>query len=178
MHRRPGCGTRFRRFTRAGIQGSPDSAEKLVLRPWGLQASGIAPTRTAMANVSRVSVSDNADGTYKNPIHYAEHSDPDVIRVGDDFYVVASSFGAVPGVPIPHSKDLVNWTIIGHVFAQQPPKGGRHPARSMKRMAACLPHSTRSGCLGTQAANAALFSVRRLTWGRTMKSSGGMLLVE
>ena len=72
--------------------------------------------------VSKVWVADNGDGTFKNPILHADYSDPDVIRVGDDFYLVASSFNAVPGLPILHSKDLVNWTIIGHVFKRQTPK--------------------------------------------------------
>jgi len=70
---------------------------------------------------SRAWVADNGDGTYKNPILYADYSDPDAIRVGNDYYLVASSFDAVPGLPILHSVDLVNWEIIGHVFAQQPP---------------------------------------------------------
>jgi beta-xylosidase len=64
--------------------------------------------------VSKVWVADNGDGTYKNPILCADYSDPDVIRVGDDFYMAASSFNCVPGLPILHSKDLVNWEIIGH----------------------------------------------------------------
>jgi beta-xylosidase len=66
-------------------------------------------------------VADNGDGTYKNPILYADYSDPDVIRVGTDFYLTASSFNAVPGLPILHSKDLVSWELIGHVYAAQPP---------------------------------------------------------
>ena len=71
--------------------------------------------------VSKVWVADNGDGTYKNPILHADYSDPDVVRVGDDFYLTASSFNSAPGLPILHSKDLVNWTIIGHVFTRQPP---------------------------------------------------------
>src|SRR5262245_6541383 len=66
-------------------------------------------------------VDDQADGTYKIPILYADYSVPDVIRVGDDFYLTASSFNCVPGLPILHSKDLVNWKIIGHALQQQPP---------------------------------------------------------
>ncbi len=66
-------------------------------------------------------VSDLGDGTYKNPVLFADYSDPDAIRVGDDYYLVSSSFLAAPGLPILHSKDLVNWRIINHVFAQQPP---------------------------------------------------------
>ena len=64
---------------------------------------------------------DNRDGTYKNPIIYADYSDPDAIRVGNDFYLTASSFNATPGLPILHSKDLVNWRIIGHALQYQTP---------------------------------------------------------
>jgi len=60
-------------------------------------------------------------GSYTNPIIDADYSDPDVIRVGDDFYLTASSFNCVPGLPILHSKDLVNWKIIGHALQRQPP---------------------------------------------------------
>jgi beta-xylosidase len=63
---------------------------------------------------------DQGDGTYRNPIIYADYSDPDVIRVGDDFYLTASSFNCTPGLPILHSKDLVNWTIIGHALENLP----------------------------------------------------------
>jgi beta-xylosidase len=71
--------------------------------------------------VSKVWVADNGNGMYKNPIIHADYSDPDAIRVGDDFYLVASSFEDIPGLPILHSKDLVNWTIIGHALLKQPP---------------------------------------------------------
>jgi beta-xylosidase len=66
-------------------------------------------------------ISDQGDGTYRNPVIFADYSDPDVIRVGDDFYLVSSSFLSAPGLPLLHSKDLVNWTIINHVFAEQQP---------------------------------------------------------
>ena len=71
--------------------------------------------------VSKVWVADNGNGTYKNPILNADYSDPDAIRVGDDFYLVSSSFEDIPGLPILHSKDLVNWHIIGHALKRQPP---------------------------------------------------------
>ena len=73
------------------------------------------------AYISKVWVADNGDGTYKNPIIHADYSDPDAIRVGDDYYMTASSFDAIPGLPILHSKDLVNWSIIGHALLIQPP---------------------------------------------------------
>ena len=66
-------------------------------------------------------IADNGDGTYTNPVLFADYSDPDVIRVGDDFYMTASSFNVAPGLPILHSKDLVNWTIIGHALQFVPP---------------------------------------------------------
>jgi len=71
--------------------------------------------------ISKVWVSDNGDGTYTNPVLYADYSDPDAIRVGDDYYLVASSFNCVPGLPILHSRDLVNWELIGYALSKQPP---------------------------------------------------------
>jgi beta-xylosidase len=63
---------------------------------------------------------DQGDGTYINPVLHADYSDPDVVRHGDDFYLVASSMNCVPGLPILHSRDLVNWTIINHAIKQVP----------------------------------------------------------
>lgn len=65
---------------------------------------------------SAVWSADLGDGRYQNPILYADYSDPDVCRVGDDFYMTASSFNAVPGLPILHSKDMVNWRLINHAI--------------------------------------------------------------
>jgi beta-xylosidase len=65
-------------------------------------------------------MADLGDGRYRNPIIFADYSDPDVVRVGDDFYMVASSFNCAPGLPLLHSRDLVNWTITGHVFQKYP----------------------------------------------------------
>ena len=71
-------------------------------------------TAVAQKNyVSEVWVSDLGNGKYKNPVLYADYSDPDACRVGDDFYMTSSSFGCLPGLQILHSKDLVNWTFIG-----------------------------------------------------------------
>ncbi|MVN76008.1 family 43 glycosylhydrolase [Hymenobacter sp. HMF4947] len=67
-------------------------------------------------------VPDLGNGQYKNPVLYADYSDPDVVRVGEDYYLTSSSFNAAPGLPILHSKDLVNWTIIGHALPVQPPR--------------------------------------------------------
>jgi len=56
------------------------------------------------------------DGTYKNPVLYADYSDPDVCAVDGDYYLTASSFSCVPGLPILHSRDMVNWRIVGHAL--------------------------------------------------------------
>ena len=66
--------------------------------------------------------------TYRNPIIHADYSDPDVICVGDDFYMVASSFTYIPGVPILHSKDLVHWHIINHAVRSLPFDKYREPS--------------------------------------------------
>lgn len=57
---------------------------------------------------------------YTNPILYSDYSDRDVIRRGDNFYMIASSFNHTPGIPILKSKNLVDWKIIGHVFESIP----------------------------------------------------------
>jgi beta-xylosidase len=64
---------------------------------------------------------DNGDGTYTNPVLFADYSDPDVILVGNDFYLTASSFNCIPGLPILRSKDLVNWKIVGHAIPDRLP---------------------------------------------------------
>ncbi|MDE6175537.1 MAG: glycoside hydrolase 43 family protein [Duncaniella sp.] len=70
--------------------------------------------------VSKVWSPDLGNGQYMNPIIDADYSDPDIVRVGDDFYMTASSFCDIPGLPILHSKDLVNWTLIGHAITEMP----------------------------------------------------------
>lgn len=63
-----------------------------------------AQTRTA----------DNGNGTFTNPLFYEEFSDPDMIRVGSDFYLTGTTMHSMPGLPILRSKDLVNWSFIGY----------------------------------------------------------------
>ncbi len=65
---------------------------------------------------------DNGDGTYKNPVINADYSDPDACVVGEDYYLTASSFNCIPGLPILHSKDMVNWKIIGHAIDKLEPE--------------------------------------------------------
>ena len=68
---------------------------------------------------SQVWSPDNGDGTYTNPVINADYSDPDVCvgPSGEDYYMTASSFQCVPGLPILHSKDLVNWEIVNYALS-------------------------------------------------------------
>ncbi len=70
---------------------------------------------------SQVWSPDNGDGTYTNPVINADYSDPDVCVVGEDYYLTASSFQCIPGLPILHSRDLVNWTLIGYAVRELKP---------------------------------------------------------
>jgi len=63
---------------------------------------------------------DLQNGCYKNPILFSDYSDPDVIRVCNDYYMVASSFNYMPGLPVLYSKDLVNWKVISYVVDKLP----------------------------------------------------------
>ncbi|HEY0862974.1 MAG TPA: glycoside hydrolase 43 family protein [Lacunisphaera sp.] len=65
---------------------------------------------------------DLGDGTYRNPIIHADYSDPDAVRVGDDYWMTASSFSHVPGLPILHSRDLVNWELVTHALPRLVPE--------------------------------------------------------
>ena len=69
---------------------------------------------------SEVWCPDNGDGTYTNPVINADYSDPDVCvgPSGEDYYLTASSFQCAPGLPILHSRDLVNWEIIGYALKE------------------------------------------------------------
>ena len=69
--------------------------------------------------ISRTWVADKGDGTYQNPVLYADYSDPDVCAAGDDFYMTASSFNCIPGLPILHSNDLVNWSLVNYALPVQ-----------------------------------------------------------
>ena len=70
--------------------------------------------------IRKMWIADQGDGTYTNPILYTDYSDPDAIRVGEDYFMVASSFCNTPAVPLLHSKDLVNWKVINYVMDKLP----------------------------------------------------------
>ncbi|MCB0601515.1 MAG: family 43 glycosylhydrolase [Saprospiraceae bacterium] len=61
-------------------------------------------------------MADNGNGTYSNPIFYEEFSDPDMIRVGDDYYLTGTTMHTMPGLPILHSRDLVNWELLTYAI--------------------------------------------------------------
>ena len=87
----------------------------LATTPLPAQAAQVVPSQKAW-------LPDQGDGTYRNPVLAGDYSDPDVVRVGEAYYLVASSFTNVPGLPILRSTDLVNWTIIGHALTTIPPQ--------------------------------------------------------
>jgi xylan 1,4-beta-xylosidase len=60
--------------------------------------------------------SDNGNGTYSNPLFYDEFSDPDMIRVGADFHLAGTTMHSMPGLPLLHSRDLVNWEFLGYAL--------------------------------------------------------------
>ena len=83
----------------------------------------LATTAPALAQ-SKTWTADNGNGTFTNPLFYDEFSDPDIIRVGDDYYLAGTTMHTVPGLVILHSKDLVNWENVSYCFD--------HPAFSLK----------------------------------------------
>jgi Beta-xylosidase len=72
------------------------------------------------SKIKKMWIADQGDGTYKNPILYTDYSDPDAIRVGEDYFMIASSFCNAPAVPLLHSRDLVNWKVINYIWDKMP----------------------------------------------------------
>lgn len=81
---------------------------------------------------SEVWVSDEGNGMYRNPVLHADYSDPDVCAVGGDYFLTASSFNCTPGLPILHSKDLVNWKIVNYALKKVEPVEYYNEARHGK----------------------------------------------
>lgn len=84
-------------------------------------AMGLAGCAHQSLNHQHAWAADLGNGEYQNPILHADYSDPDVIRVGDTYYMTASSFNSAPGLPLLTSKDMINWELVGHAFQQQTP---------------------------------------------------------
>jgi len=81
-----------------------------------LPVAAIAACLLAPASVmAQVWQADQGDGTFRNPVLYADYPDPDIIRVGKDFYFASTTFVNMPGITILHSRDLVNWEFYSHV---------------------------------------------------------------
>ena len=76
---------------------------------------GAAPRVTAQS-APHTWTADNGNGTFSNPLFYDEFSDPDLIRVGDDFYLTGTTMHAMPGLPVLHSRDLVNWELMSYAL--------------------------------------------------------------
>lgn len=82
-----------------------------------ISATAQNATATSQEKAATVSwTADNGNGTFTNPLFYDEFSDPDIIRVGDDYYLAGTTMHAVPGLVILHSRDLVNWENISYCF--------------------------------------------------------------
>lgn len=91
---------------------------RFALAALGLLALSAAPAADAPARWGDwPRWGDQGDGTYRNPVLPADYSDLDCIRVGEDYYAISSTFQFSPGVIVLRSRDLVNWTIVGHAVA-------------------------------------------------------------
>ena len=103
----------LRSFFPFSLMSLPLSAFLLETPARGAGETSAAPTAPWIA--------DQGDNSYRNPVLHADYSDPDVVRVGADYWMTASSFNHVPGLPILHSRDLVNWTLVNHALPAQVP---------------------------------------------------------
>ena len=88
----------------------------------GSTAAGVTLAALALlvdgTGAAQVWRADQGDGTYRNPLLFADYPDPDIIRVGSDHYFVTTTFANAPGLTLLHSKDLVNWRILSHVVPE------------------------------------------------------------
>lgn len=100
------------------------------------------PIQAQKNYVSQVWIADQGNGSYQNPIIHADYSDPDACRVGEDYYMTASSFNCLPGLQILHSKDLVNWSIIGAAipYALTPIESPERPQHGNRVWAPSIRH--------------------------------------
>lgn len=88
-----------------------------------LAAAAIIGAAAANAELSQAWVPDLGNGMYRNPVVFADYSDPDVVRGPEgDYWLTASSFHCAPGLPILHSRDLVNWEIVNYALPAVPPR--------------------------------------------------------
>jgi len=81
----------------------------LIVLTAGIVAAAPQVSSGASPDVTRHWTADNGNGTYSNPLFYEEFEDPDIIRVGDTYYLAGTTMHMNPAVQLMQSKDLVNW---------------------------------------------------------------------
>src|SRR3954453_3905559 len=94
--------------------GALDFATLLTGAAFPASLATLAPA--AHAQTPRTWTADNGNGTFTNPLFHDEFSDPDIIRVGSDFYLTGTTMHAMPGLPVLHSTDLVNWELESYAL--------------------------------------------------------------
>ena len=107
-----------RRWSDTDSVAEPDACIPPLLARCGLVTRAclacVALFWHALASSAPTWTPDNGNGTFTNPIFYDEFSDPDLIRVGDDFYLTGTTMHSMPGLPVLRSKDLVNWEFVAY----------------------------------------------------------------
>src|SRR5262249_37722312 len=91
-----------------------EPARGMTGRMKGAVALSVLLAFGASAQTPKTWTADNGNGTFSNPLFYDEFSDPDLIRVGDDYYLTGTTMHAMPGLPVLHSRDLVNWELMSY----------------------------------------------------------------
>lgn len=86
----------------------------LLLNLAALGGAAISGATAATPASPATWMADNGNGTFTNPVFFDEFSDPDLIRVGDDFYLTGTTMHTMPGLPVLHSRDLVNWRLLSY----------------------------------------------------------------
>lgn len=87
-------------------------------------------------------MADNGNDTYTNPLFYDEFSDPNIIRVGDEYYLTGTTMHTMPGLPVLHSRDLVNWEFVSYAVKELnlgPQYRSTIPTIHLTRFARCRP---------------------------------------
>ena len=95
---------------------SPQNYLHILLAVAAFTGAAVPNTLAAVSQTRATWTADNGNGTFTNPLFYDEFSDPDLIRVGEDYYMTGTTMHTMPGLPILHSRDLVNWKLLGYAF--------------------------------------------------------------
>jgi len=105
---------------KANLQYNKPFRSVFLTRLISLSISTVMLIPSVLSGESLPQTNPNPETLYCNPIIFADYSDPDVIRVNDDFYLISSSFTNTPAIPVLHSTDLVHWQLIGHAVDNLP----------------------------------------------------------